>query len=112
MAILVQNTLPSAVRTITGSVDLGAIPAEFTEAVFYIDVTAFSGTAPTLVVAYQSSPNETMYFDHTAGASLMAVGRQVIRITNTIGRYGRLTFTLGGTGPSFTFSVTSEFKRP
>ena len=112
MAILVQNTLPSLARTVTGSVDIGAVPAEFTEAAIYIDVTAVAGTAPTMTMTYQTSPDGVTFYDHTAGAQLMAAGRQVIRAANTIGRFGRLSFVVGGTTPSFTFSATSEFKRP
>lgn len=112
MAIIVYNTLPSAARTVTGSVDMGAVPAEFTEVAIYIDNTAVSGTTPSMTVTYQTSPDGVTFFDHTAGAALSTVAKQVIRVTNTIGRYGRISFAVSGTTPSFTFSATSEFKRP
>lgn len=112
MTTAIQTTLASAARTVTGTADIGATPSEYTEAVVYIDVTAVTGTTPTMTTTYQSSPDGVTYFDHTAGAAITVAGRQRIPVPNTIGRFGRLSFAIGGTTPSFTFSVVSEFKRP
>jgi len=108
---ITQNTLASAARTTSGVVDLGASPAEYTEAVIYIDTTAAAGTTPSLTVMYQSSPDGITFYDHTAGVALTAAGRQAIRVTNAIGRFGRISYAITGTAPSFTFSVICEFKR-
>lgn len=112
MTTAIQTTLASAARTVTGSADIGAMPNEYTEAIVYIDVTAVEGTSPTMTVTYQSSPDGVTFYDHTAGAEITATGKQRIAMPNTIGRFGRLSYAIGGTNPSFTFSAVIEFKRP
>lgn len=112
MTTAIQATLASVARTVSGTADTGADPNEYTEAVIYIEVTAVAGTSPTMTVTYQSSPDGVTFYDHTAGASIIAVGKQRIALTNTIGKFGRLSYVIGGTAPSFTFSAISEFKRP
>lgn len=112
MTTAIQTTLASAARTTTGTVDMGAMPDGYTEAVIYLDVTAVAGTTPTMTVTYQSSPDGVTFYDHTAGAEITVAGKQRIAMPNTIGRYGRLSYVIGGTTPSFTFSAVSEFKRP
>lgn len=107
-----QTTLASAARTASGTADTGAVPVEYFEAVFYIDVTAVSGTTPSMTVTYQSSHDGVTFFDHTAGVEITAVGRQLIKVPNTIGSFGRLSYAVTGITPSFTFSAVSEFKRP
>ena len=103
--------LPSAAQTITGVVALGALPGEYQELTAYIDVTAVAGTTPSMVVTYQISPDNVAFYDHTAGVAITAAGRQSIRIPANIGVFGRLSYAITGTAPSFTFSASVEVKR-
>lgn len=106
------TVLASAARTTSGTADMGAVPAEYMELLAYIDVTAVTGTSPSMTVTYQCSHNGTDWFDHTAGAAITAVGKQLIKVAATTGRYGRLSYSISGTSPSFTFSAVVEGKRP
>lgn len=111
MTARTEIILPSAARTVSGAADMGALPLEYAEISIYIDVTAVAGTSPTMTVTYQVSPDGVTYYDHTAGAALTAAGRQSIRLASNIGSYGRLSYVIGGTSPSFTFSAVVECKR-
>lgn len=111
MTIRTSTALASAARTVSGTVDLGAIPAEYQELCVYIDVTAIAGT-PTMTVTYQSSHDGVTWFDNTSGAAITAVGKQLIKMANGIGGYGRLSYVIGGGTPSLTFSAVVEAKRP
>lgn len=111
MTIRAHKALTDAFMTTSGSAALGAIPSEFDELSVYIDVTAVAGTAPSMTVTYQSSPDGVTWFDHTAGAAITAVGKQLLKVPNVIGGYGRLSWVITGTSPSFTFSAWAEFKR-
>ena len=106
----VFTALTSAARTASGSVDIGGIPEGQKELLVYIDVTAASGTSPSMTVTYQSSYDGTNFYDNTAGVAITAAGRQLIKIPNTTGSYGRLSYALSGTSPSFTFSAVVEAK--
>lgn len=111
MQIQVVTALPSAARTVSGIVDLGALPGGFAEMNIYIDVTAAAGTSPSLIVTYQCSAGGFAFYDHTAGVAITAVGRQLLKLPNNIGNYGRIIYDITGTTPSFTFAVVAEAKR-
>lgn len=112
MTARIATIQASTARTVSGSIDMGALPAEFMELNIYIDVTAIGGTAPTMTVTYQASPDGVTFYDHTAGAAIMAVGRQLIRIPANAGNFGSLSYVIGGTTPSLTFSAVVGGKRP
>lgn len=73
-----------------------------------VNVTAISGTTPTLTVAYQESVdgvtlNPTAAF---TSAALSATGvTWVAAATGPVFNTGEFTFTVGGTTPSVTFSA-------
>lgn len=106
------TVLPSAARTVTGTADLGASVNEFDSLDLFIDVTAVSGTAPTLVFTYQASVDGGVtFYDITSGASITAANKQAINVPNRLGSVGRLSFVIGGTTPSYTFSVIAQYRR-
>jgi hypothetical protein len=74
-------------------------------------VTAVSGTSPTLLVNFDVCADNTATncVLHTASASITATGTYVIKV-NQFARYVRLSYTIGGTTPSFTFSAYGAFK--
>lgn len=102
----------SAARTATVASFGTAMPESYDEVNVMIDITAVSGTTPTLVINYQVSPDDgTTWFTRAATASLTATGQTILTITDAIGRFFRLNAVIGGTTPSFTFAAWAEFKR-
>ena len=111
MISTIFTALSSAARTVTGTADVGAIPAGHHELSVYLDVTVVSGTTPSMTVTYQSSPDGVTFYDRTAGAAITAAGKQLITVPANIGRFGRISYAVSGTTPSFTFSAVVEAKR-
>jgi len=83
----------------------------------YLDITAVSGTNPTLDVKVQVSPDGTTWFDPAsttsnrdsyAFAQKTGTGQDVKIIPVNPCRYIRESHTVGGTGPNFTYSLTAE----
>jgi len=72
-----------------------------------LDVTAASGTTPTLDVAVQTSHDGATWTTVASFARATGVGSERKRFSG-LDRYVRAVATLGGTTPSFTFSVTGE----
>lgn len=102
--------LASAARTANGNSDVFEFPESFDELLVYLDITAVSGTSPTMTVSYETSPDGTRWFTHTSFAAKTATGKDVLKLQQ-IGRKGRIAFTVGGTSPNFTFRVDVEGKR-
>jgi hypothetical protein len=96
------TTDATAVPTDVGAYDVGNV---------IIDITAVSGTSPTLVVNFDVCMDATASkcVLHTATSSLTATGRTLVKV-NQFARYVRISYTVGGTTPSFTFSVYGAFK--
>lgn len=96
----------SAARTTSGtgaSVDLGSA----TTALVEVLVTAASGTSPTLVVALQTSSDGVLWQALRAANLVSTTGRTQLRAPGAL-RYVRAVWTIGGTSPSFTFSVAGK----
>lgn len=75
--------------------------------VAYVVISAVSGTSPTATFALQDSPDGTNWATVATGAAQTAAGTHAIRVgsdTPFTGRL-RLNVTVGGTTPSFTYSV-------
>jgi hypothetical protein len=104
------QALPSGARIASGIADVGSFIDSHKELLIYIDVTAVSGTSPSMVVTYQSSPDGVTYYDNTAGTAITAVGKQLIKVPNCAGKHGRLSYAISGTSPSFTFAAAVEAK--
>ena len=68
-----------------------------------VNVSAVSGTTPSLVVSLQAyNPLSGTWVDVAASAAITAVGDYVLS-TSPLPHTWRLNFTLTGTTPSFTF---------
>ena len=89
-------------------------------AVITINVTAASGTTPTLVAKLQYTPDGTTWIDYTAkpvtatisatGQTTLVVYPGVTEVANSavslpLPRTLRMYYTIGGTTPSFTFAT-------
>ena len=81
------------------------------EGIFFLDVTAASGTSPTLDVTVHT-------YDEIGGNWHLlatfdqknAAGTDVGYLASGLGEKLSVTYTIGGTGPSFTFSVAVNLK--
>lgn len=100
-----QTPVASAARTAAGDSDsiLGYAGAETIRA--QLNVTAVSGTFPTLDVVIEDTIDGTNWNTVGTFTQRTAVGRQVINVTTPFANRLRVRWTIGGTGPSFTFSV-------
>ena len=95
----------SAARTANGNGNV-AEPGDRGVARLTLNITAASGTSPTLNVTVQTSHDGVTW--RSAGSFTQATGVSVQRATFNIDRFVRATWTVGGTTPSFTFSLTGE----
>lgn len=90
----------------------------------FINVTASSGTTPTLVVRLQGSVDGTNFYDidttNASTASITATGTAVIKLypgfvaavgnaNQALPRIWRCAWVIGGTTPSFTFTTTAAY---
>ena len=97
--------LESAARTTTGA---SAAISGFAAAkllVLQLEVTAASGTLPTLDVIVEDTVDGTNYNTIATFAQKIAAAREVIRLTTAFTNTLRVSYTIGGTTPSFTFNV-------
>jgi hypothetical protein len=110
--------VPSAAYTTSSNtitpVDLGA----YTSGIIVVNVTAVSGTSPSLTVNFrtcasspgqQTAPANANCVIHTAGSAITATGLQIIKVDH-FARWNTLDFSISGTTPSFTFTATGYFK--
>ena len=82
----------------------------FTEALLFLDVTAASGTSPTLDFDVESgSADDALGYIHTEPAQITAAGKTLVKLTN-IAPWLRLAWQIGGSSPSFTFTAKLSLK--
>lgn len=109
--------LPNAARTATGVGESFTLPRGTNALRILLDVDAASGTTPTLDVVVQDTVDdgENWATIGSAFTQKTAAGTQVINIVKS-GSAGtpvmfsnkvRVSYTIGGTTPSFTFDVTA-----
>ena len=97
--------LASAARTTTAAGS--AIPgfAAAAKLVMQLDVTAGSGTTPTLDVVVQDTVDGTNYNTIATFTQAVGVTREVIRLSTPFTDSLRVSYTIAGVTPSFTFAV-------
>jgi hypothetical protein len=100
----------SAARTATASSGPIAAAGQATLCIMLVHCTAASGTTPTLDAALEGSADNSSYAAITGGAAtqLTAAGNRVACALATT-NYVRVTATIAGTTPSFTFSASVIF---
>ncbi|MEW6095740.1 MAG: hypothetical protein AB1567_04330 [bacterium] len=84
--------------------------SDYIEAQIFLNITAVSGTYPTLDVTIKYSPDNENWYTHTSFSQKTTTGKDSLRLTG-IGSYLKIEYTIGGMTPSFTFSVDIIFKR-
>ncbi len=100
-----QTFAPSTARTASG--DTGPQPGFGDERTLraQLNVTAASGTSPTLDVVLEDTLDGTNWNVVGTFAQKVGPGREVVNVTIPFTDRLRARWTLGGTTPSFTFSV-------
>lgn len=100
-----ERIVASAARTASGNggVLAGYGPARQLRA--QLDVTAAGGVSPTLDVVIEDTLDGTTWNTVGTFGPKTAAGREVINITTPFADRLRARWTVGGTTPSFTFSV-------
>lgn len=105
--------LASEARTTSGNADKDLAPganghllqAMGRKGVAYLNITAASGTSPTLDVKLEDSADGVTFYTVATFAQKVAAGAERIVLNGPIGRHLRVAYTVGGTTPSFTFDV-------
>jgi len=71
----------------------------------YLQITAVSGSSPTLDAKVQHSADNSSWADLISMTQATALGAERKTVTGTVNRYVRANFTVGGSSPSFTFML-------
>ena len=100
------SLLSSGTYTAATSYSTAFDVSAYSEAQIFINVTTRTD-ASTLDVTVQVSPDNTVWYTHTAIAQITATGQYRTAITN-FGNYVRIKYVVGVT--SFAFSVVGVFK--
>lgn len=104
-----RTDVASAARTTSGN--SGTLDTEGMGCLnFQIDVTAVSGTTPTMDVFVDASDDATNWAPFTQSKRFTATGNQRFQGLRDSGKYYRYRWVIAGTTPSFTFSVVSTLK--
>ncbi|MDP9474435.1 MAG: hypothetical protein M3R38_01830 [Actinomycetota bacterium] len=96
---------PSAARTASGDSGIWTGFSDSSTLRAQLDVTAFAGTGPTLDVVIEDSLDGTTWNTLVTFSQKTGGGRQVVDYTAPFADRLRARWTIGGTAPSFTFSV-------
>lgn len=98
------NLMPSAARTANATGDT-YVMGNLTQARLELIITAVSGSSPTLDVYIETSNDETNWTVAGWFATETDAGTQRPPPFAQCGKYIRAVCVLGGTNPSFTFSI-------
>lgn len=111
-AAAVRATIQASTTATTSGQSASSSVGGYKEALVTLDVTAASGTSPTLNVVIQASDDGgTTWFDLPGGtfSQKTAVSNQAIQIA-TFGDTIRAKWTIVGVSPSFTFAIKAVQK--
>lgn len=98
-----KTLVTSAARTTTFT-SSGVSTSNVDGVIAYVNISAVSGTSPTLNITLQDSPNGTDWFDASTLAQATAISKQRV-VLSSVGAHLRAVCTIAGTAPSFTFSI-------
>lgn len=99
----------SAARTTSG--DSGTLDSNgFGMAVFFINITAVSGTTPTMQISFDVSEDGSNWSELIKTVRFTAATTYREQRISLSAKYYRYRWTIAGTTPSFTFSMTSTLK--
>ena len=98
--VITDQSAVTMTATTTGT---GWLVEKYTECSVFVDVTAASGTTPTLDVAIQTGPDNSIFVAHTSFTQITGVTTAAKNVT-TVAQYLRLKYTIAGSSPSFTLT--------
>jgi hypothetical protein len=108
-----QTVVASAARTTTGQSSAvtpgGVAPSGPSDTVaLAVDVTAASGTTPSMTVSVEWSFDGTAFFVSDVADAFVAITttKKTVKLFDVKAPMYRVVWTITGTTPSFTFSVT------
>tara|TARA_R110000824_G_scaffold38438_2_gene117410 strand:- start:3002 stop:3721 length:720 start_codon:yes stop_codon:yes gene_type:complete len=101
---LIFHTLSAETASGTDTVDNNAASTS-AGAVGYLQVTTSSGTSPTADIKIEDSSDNISYSDLLTFTQATGRTAQRATVSGTVNQYVRVSWTLGGTTPSFTFIV-------
>lgn len=105
-SLLEETLVPSAARTANSQIESGEDYGPVDRLRAQLNVTAVTGTTPSMTVVLESTLDGTNWDTLGSFAAKTAVGREVITVNPVIGRRLRARWTITGTAtPTFTFSV-------
>lgn len=99
----------SAARTATGT-GTAFDTSDVDEITATLAITAASGTTPTLDVTLETTADGTNYYTVGAFAQKTTTATEA-KVFTGLGSLSRWKWTVGGTTPSFTFSIAATFER-
>lgn len=105
---MIVDLAGSSARTASGSSAVVGSLEEQTALRVQLNVTAASGTSPSLSVLLEDSLDGTNWNTIGTFAAKTAAGREVINVTTPFAGTVRATWTITGTTPSFTFSILAH----
>lgn len=105
---MVVDFAASSARTASGSAGVVAGLSVQTTLRVQLDVTAAAGTSPTLTVTLEDTIDGTNWNTIGTFAQKAGPGREVINIATPFADRVRASWVIGGTAPSFTFSVVAH----
>lgn len=107
MAFDLHAAVPSAARTATGN--SGAIAVQAGNLGIGLNVTAVSGTTPSMTVTVEWSYDGTNFGvgETTDSFAAITAAKVTNRLVPVRAPYYRLVWTITGTTPSFTFTATT-----
>lgn len=102
---IAESWLASAARTASGNQSAGGDQGSADTLRVQLNVTASSGTLPTLDVVVEDTLDGMTWNVIGTFAQKGAPGREVINITSPFSATVRVRWTIGGSTPSFTFAI-------
>lgn len=103
---VLQASAAQTASNVSGSVGV----VEFRDVDFFINVSAVSGTTPTMTITIQDSADGVNWYNTAAvTAAITATGQYRIGLTDC-GAYVRASAAIGGTTPSFTYDIQAVGK--
>src|SRR5882762_1224772 len=90
---VVPDTAVMSSRTLASR---NSAAAEFREANVLLDITAVSGTTPSLTITVETSADGSSWFPHTVFSAKTATGKDIQKLAN-LGSYLRVSYAISGT---------------
>lgn len=105
-----RGDVASAARTASGT-GTAFSTADVNEVHGTLTVSAASGTSPTLDVRLETTADGTNYYTVGSWSQITSTATANAKVFGPVGDLSRWAWTIGGTTPSFTFTIDSSVDR-